>query len=240
MLQQINLINPALRKTRDLLSAVPLAMAVGVLLVLILVAGSVARQRASSAQVEADKRAEELKAAQAQLVEMSARTTEAAIDPVLAEELSNSRAMLNLREEVIATLERGVFTGNSGFAEFLRGFARQAPNGLWLTGFVLNPVSRDVEIRGRMLRSTALPEFIQRLKSEAVFRGVSFSSLVIERPAQDAVPELDSASASVSAHVKAASPDYIEFVIRTTPVETSRSAAGVAASGKTTVLEVRQ
>lgn len=240
MLQQINLINPALRKTRDLLSAVPLAIAVGVLLVLILVAGSVARQRAGSAQVEADKRAEELKAAQAQLVEMSARTTEAATDPVLAEELSNSRAMLNLREEVIATLERGVFTGNSGFAEFLRGFARQAPNGLWLTGFVLNPVSRDIEIRGRMLRSTALPEFIQRLKSETVFRGVSFSSLIIERPAQAAVPELDSAPAPTPTHAAAASPDYIEFVMRTTSVDTSRSSAEAAASGKTTVLEVRQ
>lgn len=242
MLQQINLINPALRKTRDLLSAIPLAIAVGVLLVLILTAGSVARQRANAAQAEAEKRAEELKTAQAQLMEMSARTTELATDPALAEELANSRAMLNLREEIIATLERGVFTDNSGFAEFLRGFARQAPNGLWLTGFVLNPMSRDIEIRGRMLRSTALPEFIQRLKSEAVFRGVSFSSLIIERPAQPVASEQEAAPASapVPAQAAAALPDYIEFVMRTTSAETSRSAAVVATPSKTKVLEVRQ
>lgn len=246
MAQQINLINPALRKTRGLLSATPLAIAAGVLLVLILAAGSVMRQRANGTQAEADKRAAELTAAQAQLVELSSRTTESATDPILAEELNNSRAMLNLREEVIATLERGVFTGNAGFAEFLRGFARQAPSGLWLTGFVLNPVSRDIEIRGRMLRSTALPEFVQRLRSEEAFRGISFSSLVIERPAQTAaVAASDEQGAAPSTEKTAttgktatASADYIEFVMRSTPEKDAASRE--AAPARTTKLEVRQ
>ncbi|MBV2235156.1 MAG: hypothetical protein KUL75_06360 [Sterolibacterium sp.] len=244
MQQQINLINPALRKTRDLLSAMPLAMVVGLLLILIMAGGSFARQRATAAQVEADKRTAELTAAQAQLMELSGKTSEGAVDPVLAEELTNSRAMLNLREEVIATLERGVFTGNTGFAEFLRGFARQAPSGLWLTGFVLNPVDRNIEIRGRMLKATALPEFVQRLKSEDVFRGMSFSSLEIDRPERAGAEETDQADGFTadSAMRQAAEklPDYSEFVMRTTPAGTATSKIEDDVPRRAARLEIRQ
>ena len=246
MPQQINLINPALRKTRDLFSAMPLALVAGALLVLLLTAGTMARQHVGSLQTEANKRAQELQAAQAQLLEISSTETGAATDTVLAEELAKSRAMLNLREEVIATLERGIFSDNAGFAEFMRGFARQAPQGLWLTGFALNPLERNVEIRGRMLKSTALPEFIQRLREETAFQGLSFSSLTIERPssaeqtgAAAGTDNFLSPQAMMNAPAKQA--EFIEFVIRTTPDKPDTPAAArPAEKGRTTVLELRR
>lgn len=236
MTQQINLINPALRKKRDLLTAVPLTIAAGAMLVLVLAASTVARQQADDVQAEADKRSTELKASQARLLEIGKDVSEVKADPALVEELANSRAMLNLREEVIGALEGGAFNSNRGFAEFMRGFARQTPGGLWLSGFVLHANGDDLEIRGRMLKSTALPEFIHRLNSEKAFQGLSFSSLVIERP------ETPASASSVTpgqGATPAAAPPFVEFVLRSNPPpQTQKSAAEAAPPLKS--LEIKQ
>lgn len=239
MPQQINLINPALRKTRDLFSAMPLALAAGVLLVLLLTANTIARQHVGSLQAEAGKYEQELQTAQAKLLEISSTEAGAATNTALAEELANSRAMLNLREEVITILERGIFLDNTGFAEFMRGFARQAPQSLWLTGFALNPLERNVEVRGRMLKSTALPEFIQRLRKETAFQGLGFSSLTIERPSSEeqAGTAAGAGSAPSTQMMMNASTEFMEFVIQTAP---DKSDVPVRSAAKGRSLEVRQ
>lgn len=70
MAQQINLINPALRKKRDLLTAMPLAMATAAMLVLLGAGSFWVTQQANTVQAEADKRAADLKGAQDRLAEL--------------------------------------------------------------------------------------------------------------------------------------------------------------------------
>lgn len=187
MAQQINLINPALRKKRDLLTAIPLSIATGILLVLIVVAAFFAHQQADTVQAEADKRAAELKKSQERLAELGKVVAETKPDPKLAEELENARTLLNLREEIVTIVEGGALGKKGGFSEYMRGFTRQVPRDLWLTGFVLSPTGENMEIRGRMMNAAALPEFIRRLNSETIFQGVGFSSLLIDRPPPEPV-----------------------------------------------------
>lgn len=187
MAQQINLINPALRKKRDLLTAIPLSIATGIMLVLVIAAALLARQQADTVQAEADKRAADLKTSQERLTELGKVVAETRPDPKLAEELENARTLLNLREEIVTIVEGGALGKKGSFSEYMRGFARQVPRDLWLTGFVLFPTGENMEIRGRMMNAAALPDFIRRLNSETAFQGVGFSSLMIDRPPPEPV-----------------------------------------------------
>ncbi len=223
MIQQINLLNSGLRKQRDLLSAIPLTIAAGVLLLLVLAVSSGVRQRAGDLEAAADKRAAELKASQAHLVELGKTVSEIKPSPELAEELANSTAMLNLRTEVIALLESGTFNSNRGYSEFMRGFARQVPESLWLTGFVLYSNGNNLEIHGRMLKPTALPEFIRRLNGEKVFQGLSFSSLSIDRPVKAVTAPTAQSQSAAASETSNLSP-FVEFLLKSPPTENQASA----------------
>lgn len=222
MRQHFNLINPALRKRRDLFSAMPLALLLAVLIVALVISASVARSRTQTLQAAADQRDQDFQAAQAQLLTVSQSLSSARASPALEAELENARAMLGLREEVITALESGMFSDGLGFAEFMRGFARQVPNGMWLRNFVLNPAGKDMEIRGQMLKATALPEFIQRLKTERVFQGLGFASLHIEQPKEVATAVAEAAEKGKVAKT----PIYVEFLLRSQLADAPKQGGG--------------
>ncbi len=218
MSQQINLINPALRHKRDWLTATPLAIVSGVFLLIIIITAIWAKQRVEIRQTEADQRASILKTSQDRLAELGKTVTELKPNQQLADELTTSRTMLNLREEVMVALEGGAFSNNTGFSEYLRGFARQAPEGLWLSGFTIGSGGEEMEIRGRMLNPLALPEYIQRLNSEKAFKGRSFSTLTIQRP--------ESAEAAKPSAPQPAAPiNFVEFILTSSAPDINKSAA---------------
>lgn len=221
MSQQINLFNPALRKTRDWLTAAPIAIVACVLLVSVVTAAGWTMTKADSLQRTADQQAASLKSAQERLVSLAKAAAEGKPDPQLAADLANARALLKGREEVMKILEAGTVGNISGFSEYLRGFARQSPNGLWLTGFSIGSGSNEMEIRGRMLNPSALPEYIRRLNSEKVFQGRSFSALTIRRPEEGQDKRNAAVAVTPAAGAKSLSPAaapatqlaYVEFVL---------------------------
>lgn len=228
MAQQLNLINPDLRKKRDMLTAVPLLSASGVLLAVLLAAFFIAFQQASAVQKEADRRDADVKAAQAQVLELSKRVAENKPNPKLAEELEYTRTLLSLREEIIAILEGGVFGKNGGFSGFMRGFARQVPRDLWLTGFSFHSGDESIEIRGSMLKPVSLPDFIRRLGMEAAFQGIGFSSLTMDRPLKAAEAGNPAPSgAQTAGGQKVEMAPFVDFVMKSNP-----KAAAVKAGGK--------
>lgn len=221
MSQQINLLNPAFRKAFDWLSATPLVIATCVMLAVIGAATAWAGRQADDRERSANQRADALKAAQDRLLTMTKSIAESKPNQQLANELANARAMLQTREEILKVLEGGAFGNTIGFAEFLRGFARQAPNGLWLTGFTIGAGGTEMEIRGRMLNPASLPEYIRRLKTEKVFQGRSFASLTIQRPEEAkekkiaANPPASAAKSTglTSSPTQALLPSFVDFVL---------------------------
>lgn len=210
MSQQINLLNPALRPPRDWLTATPLAVVCGVVLLLVALVYVSVRVRTDGLEREANRQTAQLKTLQSRLVVQAKAVAARKPDPHLAAELSSARSELQGRQAIMAMLQGGALGDTRGFAEYLRGFARQVPSGLWLTGFTIGAGGSEMEIRGRMLDPATLPEYIHRLNSEPAFQGRSFAALSIQRPEDKHAARSD---AQASEAPSAAPPAYVDFVL---------------------------
>ena len=210
MSQQINLYNARFLRQREWLTANTLAAAFG--LAVLMVAGwSVwAQRQAADAQADVDSSATQLKAAQQRMAELGARLATNKPSPQLANELATAQALVKARGDVLAAVQGGILGDDAAgaFSEYLRGFARQTPAGVWLTGVRIGAGGGDMEIRGRMLNSSLLPEYIRRLSGEKAFQGKTFSALDVRQGMADAKP----AQAGQPAVVAAAA-GFVEFVL---------------------------
>ncbi|WIM05207.1 MAG: PilN domain-containing protein [Candidatus Nitricoxidivorans perseverans] len=185
MAGQINLYNPALRRQTDPLCARIVAGGAALLLAIVGAAAVWAGSAARQAEGEARDMAAQVKTAKDHL---AALQQQAARKPgaTLAGELSAAQAAIGARRDILAMLDSG--TGaTQGFVEYFRGFARQAPGGLWLTGFTIGAGGAEMEIRGRALSASLLPEYIRRLNGEPAFQGRGFSALDL-RQKREAAP----------------------------------------------------
>jgi MSHA biogenesis protein MshI len=206
MARQINLINPALRKTRDGLSALPLAVVAAVLIVLVAAAAVAAHVAASRRHGEAEALVASQKQAQEALLAATQQQAARKPDPRLAAELEGARMLVKRQQEILVRLDSGTIGNTQGFSEYLRGFARQVPQGLWLTGFTIGAGGSDMEVRGRMVSPALLTEYVRRLNTESAFRGHSFAGLLIQ-----------GSRAEATASGTPAAPAYTEFVLSSTP-----------------------
>lgn len=181
MSAQINLYHPRFLRQRDVLTLGNVALAAAALYAVLAVAGGWAWQDAAARKEAAAAAEAQLKVAKEQV---EAATRAAAIrkpSPQLMVEADGAEALLRRRSEIARLLESGAIGNTGGFTDYLRGFARQAPDGLWLTGFTIGAGGSDMEIRGSMLNPAALPEYIRRLGAEKAFQGRSFAALTMNR-----------------------------------------------------------
>jgi Tfp pilus assembly protein PilN len=176
MAQQLNLYSPALRVRPvgpTAASAVRwLALAAAVFLVTGLALAQWAHRQASSQGdtplPEADQ--------QARLGETKARlaTRRHAIDA----EMQRLRAQEQAAQKVRQTLNEGrVPDSAEPYSSYFKALARQADGALWLTGFSVSADGKTLEIRGRALNASALPNYLERLRREPVFKGRTFAQL---------------------------------------------------------------
>ena len=218
MSQQINLYEARLRPSRDPLTGRRLLGALALLLVLIAVAGALARYGAERS--EADLRAvqAELTASREQLAALTKTFAARQVPAALQAQIEQTKAPLASRQAAMALIDAGQIGDREGFSSILTGFARQTSNDLWLTGFTVSLGGREVEIRGRALDSAGLPAYIQRLSAEPAFKGRRFAALDMQR--------VDPASDKPGEGAAPALPRHIEFVLR------SAGLAEAAAGGK--------
>ena len=186
MTAQLNLYHPRYLKQRDPFGLGPVLAATLVFyLLLAIIAGwawlDVSQRETLAATAEA-----QLKAARTRVAaEMQAATTIKPSAQLLAE-AENVEELLRRREGILRLLEGGAIGTTAGFAEYLRALARQAPEGLWLTGFSV-AAGGDIRIEGSTLQAAAVPEYIGRLGREKAFQGKSFAALAMQRPPKSGV-----------------------------------------------------
>ena len=131
------------------------------------------------------------------------------------------------REEVIKALDSGAFGRSTGFSSFMVGFARQARPDLWLTGFRIAAGGDEIEIRGRMLDPTGLPDYVQKLNAVPVFQGRRFAALEMRRVSPDdaSSAQMEQTPAVVAAGKRVTDGDqaqqqrpFVEFLLRSDSV----------------------
>jgi hypothetical protein len=223
MSQEINLLNPALRRKLDWLSFD--SVAVGALAALFVVSAvyGYAAMQLSAARAQSTDLSGQLAAAQDEL--QASRTALAARknNPAVENEYQELSRTLRLRQEIYRLAAGSTGDGSGDVADVMRGFSRQIVNGVWLTGFALGP--GNFEIRGRVLEPSLLPAYIRRLNGEPAFRGRQFAALDMRSPAEPP-PAAGAATAGnvpapgnipagkAETPVAAAAPRYLEFVLR--------------------------
>jgi len=179
--QQVNLFQPIFRKEKKLLSfRVLLQACAAVLLLLVFLFGWSLRQTwqmeadLAYTQVQLDKRNE-------RLVVLGNTLSKMKNDTAPQKEMASLEREFVARRKVVDALTRARETYTRGVSEYLKSFSRQAPKGVWLTGFSVQAGGEDVIIRGSSLKPGLVPVFIQQLSMEPALSGTTFGLLQIQR-----------------------------------------------------------
>jgi hypothetical protein len=181
MSQNINLLTPAFRKQRQLLTLATVAQCLGVTLFALLGYHLYLGQQVSGLATELRTAEGMLRSHQGNVDKLKGRSTALKPDAQLDAEIGQLETELMIARETVVALKGGAFGNQQGYAEYLRAFSRQSLTGLWLTGFSIAG-SGELEIRGRVLSPDLLPSYIQRLNREGVLAGRSFARLEMSRP----------------------------------------------------------
>ena len=197
MSAQINLYHPRFLKQRELLTLGNVALAAVALYVALATVGGWAWQEAAARKEAAAAAEAQLTAAKEQVAVSTKAAAARKPSAQLIAELDSAETSVRRRGDIARLLESGAIGSTGGFSDYLRGFARQAPEGLWLTGFTIGAGGNDMEIRGSMLNPATLPDYIRRLGTEKSFQGRNFAALTMNRA--DAAPAAQPAGAAATA-----------------------------------------
>lgn len=207
MSQNINLLGPAFRKKRQVLTLATVAQALGVTLAALIAYQFILQQQVNGLSREL-RAAEGLLGSQRNYAEKLKGRPTGKPDAQLEAEIGQLEGELKTAREAMEALKGGALGNQQGFAEYLRAFSRQSLNGLWLTGFSIAG-SGELEIRGRVLSPDLVPSYIQRLNREQVLAGRSFAHLQMSRPKPAEPKPTDKGAAP-------AAPRYLDFSLATT------------------------
>jgi hypothetical protein len=122
-------------------------------------------------------------------------------DAALEKRAADLERQLKGEEEVLEVLQNGNLGNTQGYSGYMRAFARQTVNGLWLTEFGIKGAGKEMFLGGRTLRPELVPAYIRRLNQEGATQGRDFAALEMQRPKTEA------ASKDKPLRV----PNYLEF-----------------------------
>lgn len=217
MSTQINLYHPRFLRQTEYLTLRNVALAAVAFYLVMAALGGWAVKEAAARREAATAAEMQLKLVKEQV---AAATRAAALRKPSAQmlaEVEGAEALLRRRGEIARLLESGAIGSTGGFSDYLVGFARQAPDGLWLTGFTIAAGGTDMEIRGSMLSPATLPDYIRRLGAEKTFQGRNFAALTMNRVEPPAAPAQPAGAAVTPAPTPALRP--VDFVLMPKLVE---------------------
>lgn len=199
MSQQINLLNPALIKQKDLLNPNMIAISLGLLASLILGYVGVLQAELSKLTAQRTESANELVTMQAQLKQTAQQHTAHEPNKALIAQIDQLEQKEKMQRQVLQTVNLSSATPEKGYAALIRAFAKQSLDGLWLTSFNIDSNTDQLDISGRTLQSDLVPEYISRLGHEPALKGKLFSALTMNQPKTDASASKKSPEATTMA-----------------------------------------
>ncbi len=182
MSQQINLFNPQFLKKKDYFSVLTMLQGLGLIAL-----GSVAFYAYAVFQVNAlEKQSEQTTkqyaAEQIRFANFANEFSPEKNDQLLQEEVKKLDAESASQKEILETLKNGVIGNTEGYSEYMRAFARQVVNGLWLNAFDIQGDGAQMSLSGGVVSPQLVPMYIQRLNKENVLKGKTFAALQMQQP----------------------------------------------------------
>lgn len=201
MSQQINLYNPIFLKQRKYFSFLTMLQALGMILVGSLLFYGYAVYQASQLKTQSEESTKRFDAEQARLTRFAAEFSPQQSNQALQSEVQQLERKVADQTGLTEILKSGVVGNTTGYSEYMRAFARQVVQGLWLTGFKVTGDAAQISLSGGVVDPELLPAYIQRLGKENVMQGKNFANLQMRQPA--AAPGLAPAPAR-----------YVEFTLQ--------------------------
>lgn len=208
MSQQINLFNPIFRKQKKYFSALTMAQTLGMIVAGAVVLAAYGRFQLSRLDQQVAASNAQLAAVQKQLDLFKAQAGARQTSKALEDEVRKMEAEVKSLQSAFGTLRNGEFGNTKGYSEYLKAFARQIIDGVWLTGFHISGTGAEIGLQGRALQPELVPAYIGRLKNEPVMRGKSFAALEMQVPQ---VEQTEQAGKDSAPAIKRVPAKYIEF-----------------------------
>jgi Fimbrial assembly protein (PilN) len=236
VMHYINLVNPAFRPKRELLTTASLAATLCAIS-LVLVAGHYfAKGRADRVQGPLAVMHAQLSADQERLAVAGRAVAAATLNPKLLAEIASTRETLRVLDASMAEVASGALGDTAGFSEQFRAFARQSADGLWITGFTLSGAGKDIILNGRALSAEAVPAYIRRLNDEPAFRGKSFDVLKIaEGKPDEAAKSPPPKPPMAPQRAPASATPYVEFQLVSSAEIAAKPGAGAGSNDLATM-----
>jgi len=171
MTQQINLFDARFRPRKSHFSALTMGFAVLAVAVLTLAIRELYAYQTRTLEAtlaQTDKRAAELRE---QATRFAREFGDAGRASALADELARLEEQLRVRRALLEAIHGGAAGSAEGFSPYLTALARQAMQGVWLTGIQIGSGSGDLVLKGRVLQGELVPAYIERLNREPLFKG---------------------------------------------------------------------
>jgi hypothetical protein len=113
-----------------------------------------------------------------QFAKASADLNPERLEAQIDQDLKAAEAAIAVRKVLLGEIQS---SGTFAYSEYLRAFARQTVQGLWLTSIQIGEAGVQLNLSGRALQADLVPVFISRLKRESVLQGRPLEALAITR-----------------------------------------------------------
>jgi hypothetical protein len=185
MSQQINLFNPVFMTQKKYFSVVTMLQALGLIVLGSVLFYGYALYQVAQLSKQADEMGKRYAAEQARLVNVTNEYSLQHSGKMLEDEMKQLEAQASAQEAMLSLLKSGALGNTEGYSEFMRAFARQSINGLWLTAFDIVGDGAQMSLSGAVVNPQLVPSYIQRLGKEKAMRGKTFSTLQMQQPKSD-------------------------------------------------------
>jgi len=174
--QHLNLLDEAMRPRRERFSSVDGLRALAALLVVIGLANAGLR-------LAADRSAQAAQAAQQELMALQSHpaTAAAVAGAPSPAELATLQRRYASTQQVFTAIQSGAAGSVQGYSQYLTALARQSQNlggrALWITELSIAADGSGLDLLGRLTDPRVLPEYLNHLNGEPLFRGRSFAQV---------------------------------------------------------------
>jgi hypothetical protein len=209
--QQVNLYHPIFRKQEKKFSAATMLQAGLIVLTGIVLMYGYAAWRTYALRAQQQEINAQYVAALARLNDVSAKLPMRRAGPRLEQEVRDLERRIEAVQAIRNVARRDLFKGGAGYSDTLVALARQSTAGLWITGLTLGGADDSVVLAGRTHSPELVPGYLQRLANEKTLAGQQFEIFQMTRPVR--IP------ADANKHTDAVLESYIDFEVRSKPVE---------------------
>lgn len=210
MSQQINLFNPVFMKQRKYFSLLAMLQALGMIIAGSLIFYGYAIYQVGQLNRQSQENSKRYELEQARFARYVIEFSPQKTTQLLQDTEQRLESQAAEQDELIETLKSGALGNSSGYSGYMRAFARQVVQGLWLTGFRIGGDATQINLSGGVVDPALLPVYIERLGRESVMRGKSFSTLKMQQYKTEEEKAPGKAPASATGR-------YVEFTLYSSP-----------------------